>query len=70
MTTIASEGKFKLSELGFEDSEIFTVKRVAREMEGYGWLVRDSPQSGIWRAGPKAKLIFDFDEETLEAARQ
>jgi hypothetical protein len=33
------------------------------------WLVKESDQAAIWRAGPKAELLLDIDDEVLEASR-
>jgi hypothetical protein len=38
-------------------------------MREKGWLIKESKQAAIWRAGPKAELLLDIDDEVLEAAQ-
>lgn len=66
---IVKSGKFKLSDLPFKESERHTVRRVARALEDYDWLTRDSPNAAIWRAGPKAELLMNLSEQKIEQAR-
>ncbi|MDS0295777.1 hypothetical protein [Halogeometricum luteum] len=66
---LADKGKFKLAELPFKETERHTVKRVLREMEEYGWIQRESKQSGIYRLGPTAEQYLNVDEEIIEAAK-
>jgi hypothetical protein len=66
---IVKTGKFRIRDLPFEKSELTTVRRVAREMEGYDWLMRTSPSSPIWRAGPKAEMLMNLSEFKICLAR-
>ena len=67
---VVRTGKFKLTDLPFNESEIHTCRRVLREMESYSWLERDSPHAAIWRAGPKAEMLMNLSEEKLRLARE
>lgn len=60
---IVEDGRFRVSDLPFDESKRHTVRRVLREMEDMEYLYRrdDSPQT--WRAGENAKLHFDLSEE-------
>lgn len=69
LTVLVNRGKFKLSELGFDNSQIHTVRRVCRTMRKKDWLIKESDQAAIWRAGPKAELLLDIDDDVLEASR-
>ncbi|QPV64515.1 hypothetical protein I7X12_07855 [Halosimplex litoreum] len=66
---IVRTGKFKLGDLPLKDSERHTARRVARQMQEYDWLTRDSPSAAIWRAGPKAEMLLNLSEDKLELAR-
>lgn len=63
---LARTGKFKLTDLPFQENERATVRRVLRECEAYDWVYRTSEGSPIWRAGPKAELLMNFSEAKLE----
>lgn len=53
---ITEEGRFKISDLPFDEGQRHTVRRVLKVMQEYGWLTRDPPDSGrIWYAGDLAK---------------
>ncbi len=69
MTTLVNRGKFKISDLPFDDSTRHTVQRVLREMEEKGWVRRDSPHAGIWRVGSKAELLLNLSDETIENSK-
>lgn len=69
MEQIVRTGKFKLADLPFKKSERHTVRRVLKEQENYLWLYRDSENSSIWRAGPKAELLLNLSEDKLRQAR-
>lgn len=49
-------GKFKISDLPFDESKRHTVRRVLREMEELGWLSRENDRSATWRMGELAEL--------------
>ena len=70
MEQIVKTGKFKLADLPFKKSERHTVRRVLREQQRYSWLTRDSDNSSIWRAGPKAELMMNLSEDKLRQARE
>lgn len=69
LTRLKRNGKFRLSELPFDESERHTVRRSLRNMEERGWLYRESEQSPIWRLGSKAELILEADDELVERSR-
>ncbi|TKX86730.1 hypothetical protein EXE43_06780 [Halorubrum sp. SS5] len=66
LLTLTRQDEFKLTDLGFKDSEKHTVKRCLRELEEYGWIERDSPQHSIWRAGPRFKALARVADERLD----
>ncbi|MDB2261824.1 hypothetical protein PM035_12900 [Halorubrum ezzemoulense] len=66
---LVKTGKFRIRDLPFEESELTTVRRVAREMEGFDWLARTSPSSPIWRAGPKAEVLMNLSDFKIQLAR-
>ena len=68
LTTLVNRGKFKLSDLSFDESQTATVRRVLKTMIELGWLKKDSKGSSIYRLGPKAELLLDVDEEIIESA--
>lgn len=65
--TLTQKEEFKLTDLGFKDSEKHTVKRCLREMSDYGWIERDTPQHSIWRAGPRFKALARVADERLKS---
>lgn len=67
---IVKTGKFKLTDLPFEQEESHTVTRVLREMERHGWLTRESKYSDIWRVGHKAEMLLNISEEAIEQAKK
>lgn len=67
---IVKTGKFKLNDLPFKPEERSTLRRVCREAEEYDWLYRESENSSIWRAGPKAEMLMNLSEEKLRLARE
>lgn len=69
LTKLKRQGRFKISDLPFDDSERHTVRRTLRNMEDAGWLQRDSEQSPVWRLGSKAELILEADDELVERSR-
>lgn len=62
-------GKLRIRDLPFEESELANIRRFAREIEGYDWLMRTSPSTPIWRAGPKAEMLLNLNEFKLCLAR-
>ena len=64
---LIDNGAFEFTDLPFETSEVFVVKRCVREMESCGWLSRESEQADVWRAGPKAEMLMSLGEEKIEA---
>lgn len=70
LLTLRNRGKFKISELPFEDNQRHTVRRALTEMEDMGWLYRESKQAAIWRLGNKAQLVLDVDDEIVAASRE
>jgi hypothetical protein len=62
LLTLVEEGRFKISDLPFDENQRHTVRRVLREMEKLDWLQRDPPVHGrIWYAGPKAKKKLNLE---------
>ena len=59
---LTKEGKFKISELNFDESQRHTVRRVLKNMERQGFLRRETEHAKIWRAGPRAKELLDLSE--------
>jgi ribosomal protein S19E (S16A) len=66
---LKNRGKFKISELPFEEEQRHTVRRVLKEMEDIGWVRRTSEQAAIWRLGPVAETLLEVDEEVVARAR-
>lgn len=66
---LKNRGKLKISELPFEEEQRHTVRRVLREMDDLGWVMRESDQAAIWRLGPKAEMVLDVSPEVVEASR-
>lgn len=62
-------GKFRISDLDFDESQTHTVRRVLREMEELGWLSRDSPRAAYWRMGELAELHLNVSEDTIKNAQ-
>lgn len=62
LRTLIKEGKFKISDLKFDESERHTVRRVLRHMEEQGYLRRDTPQAKIWRVGERGREILNLSE--------
>jgi hypothetical protein len=69
LVQIVKTGKFKMTDLPFNESERHTVRRVLRQMEAFDWLQRESEHAAIWRAGPKAEMLMNLSEDKLELAR-
>lgn len=62
--TAAEESKFKIGDLGFEDSQRHTVRRVLREMEELSWLERENDRSHIWYPGESARQLLNLDRSS------
>jgi DNA-binding IclR family transcriptional regulator len=60
---IVERGRFRISELPFEEGQRHTVRRVLKEMEKSGWLTRESPQGKTWYAGPDAKELLQLSDQ-------
>lgn len=65
---LAQTGKFKISDLPFDDSQRHTVRRVLREMEQLYWLSRESTQAAIWRIGELGRLHLNVSPELIQHA--
>jgi hypothetical protein len=61
-------GRFKISDLEFEESERHTVRRVLKQMEKFGWLSRKSDKAAIWRIGERAELYLNVSPTHIEKA--
>ena len=68
ITTLATEGEFRIKDLDIDEEKKYTVRRCLQEMEDQGWVTRSSKQSPIYRTGWKMKLIMNqtSDEEDVE----
>jgi len=69
LSRLVHEGKFKISDLGYDKSQRNTVRRVLREMEDQGWLSRESEQSSIWRLGPKAEMLMSVNSDVIRESQ-
>lgn len=58
LVLLADSETFKLSDLGFDESERHTVRRVLQRMEELDWLSRETKNSSIWHKGPKYREYF------------
>jgi DNA-binding IclR family transcriptional regulator len=58
---LQKNGRLKISDLPFEDSQRHTVRRVLKGMERQGWLHRTSERGHTWYAGDRAKEILDME---------
>lgn len=65
LTTLVNRGKFKISDLPFDEGQRHTVRRVLRKMQEKGWLKRESEKAAIWRLGSKAEMLLDVSEEVV-----
>lgn len=70
LITLVEEGKFKISDLQFDTNQRHTVRRVLREMEGTGWLMRESDRAKIWRAGEKARKYLSLTKRAEVMANE
>jgi len=61
-------GRFRISELPFDDSERHSVRRTLKQMEEMGWLARESNRAAIWRMGEMSKQHLNVSEEHIERA--
>jgi hypothetical protein len=61
-------GKFRISELPFDEGERHTTRRVLKEMEEKGWLGRESPRAATWRIGELGELYLNVPEDHIERA--
>lgn len=59
-------GKFRISDLPFDEKQIYTVRRVLREMEKLGWLARENKRAATWRMGEMAKLHLNVSRNLIE----
>lgn len=66
---IHDNGRFKISDLPFDESERHTVRRVLKRMEKSGWLSRETPNSAIWRLGPDAEDFLSVSDEVKDKAK-
>lgn len=66
---IVKTGSFRISDLPFNDSQRFTVRRVLREMEDLGWLERENDRAATWRLGDKAESHLNVSVETIKQGR-
>lgn len=60
---IIERGRFRISDLPFDDGQRHTVRRVLKEMEEDGWLARESSRGKTWYAGPDAKELFQLSDQ-------
>ena len=67
---ILNRGKFRTTDLPFDESQRHTVRRTLKEMEDRDWLRRDTDRSPVWRLGPKAEMVLDVSPDVVEASTQ
>lgn len=67
---VKSHGKFRISDLEFEDEQRATVRRVLREMEKYGWLGRNSQLDATWRLGEKGKKLLNVHPDIIRYSEE
>lgn len=63
-------GKFKISDLPFDEGQRHTVRRALKSMEEFGWLERETECSAIWRVGPTARRSLNISVERIEQAQR
>ncbi|SFG00781.1 hypothetical protein SAMN04488063_1113 [Halopelagius inordinatus] len=61
-------GKFRLSDLPFNEEQHHTVRRVLREMETMDWLARENKRAATWRIGEEAKLHLNVSRDHIKQA--
>ena len=61
-------GKFKISDLPFQEEQRQTVRRVLRDMEAMGWLERENKRAATWRIGGEAELHLNVSADHIEQA--
>lgn len=66
---LMTTGKFKLSDLPFDESERHTVRRVLRQMEEHNWLSRETEHSSIWRMGEKSEQYLAVAPNVVQKAK-
>lgn len=67
---LVKTGKFRVDQLPFNERKRHTVRRVLKEMEGYGWLSRRSKMDATWRMGPKAEMCLNVSQLRIEQSRK
>ena len=54
LTEIVENGNLRISDLGLDDGDEHTARRVLREMVDHGWLEQDSRRAAIYERGELA----------------
>lgn len=64
LETAAEQGKFTIEDLSLDEDERHIARETLRNMEEFGWLERDTPNSSIWMASDKVDSgLSESDEE-------
>ena len=66
---LVKTGKFKISDLPFDEGQRHTVRRVLREMEDIGWLRRENNRAATWRMGELAEMHLNVSAEKIKEAK-
>ncbi len=70
LQVVKSHGKFRTSDLEFEDEQRATVRRVLREIEKYGWLGRESKLDATWRLGEKGRKLLNVHPDIIKYSEE
>lgn len=69
MKQLVKTGRFRISDLPFNESQRHTVRRTLREMEQMGWLSRENDRAATWRMGEASELYLNVSVETIKESR-
>lgn len=67
---VKSQGKFRISELEFNDGQRTTVRRTLREMEQFGWIGRKSQLDATWRLGEEGKKSLNVHPDIIRYSEE
>ncbi|WP_435186959.1 hypothetical protein [Halobellus sp. EA9] len=67
---ITRMGYITVSDLPFEESQQYTVRRTLKEMEEAGWLRRRSSHTSKWCLGKKAEVHLNASRDAIQNARE
>jgi DNA-binding transcriptional regulator PaaX len=69
LTEVSRMGYFKISDLGFTESERHTVRRTLKSMEATGWLQRRNERAAQWCLGEKAETNLNASRHAIQEAQ-